>query len=92
MDTCTNTAQLHCVSCSIVGHASWDRMCPIFLKKCGELNDRLEDNNLPYFLTSEEWTQVSKPPKVVYIMLSCPAEGHSYQGERMGPALTQTKL
>ena len=91
-DTCTNTAWPHCVSCGIAGHASWDRMCPVFLKKCGELNDRLEDNNLPYFPTSEEWTQVSEPPKVVYIMPSQPAEGRSYQGKRTGPAMAQTRL
>ena len=91
-DTCMNTVRPHCVSCGIAGHASWDRTCPIFLKKCGELNDWLEDNSLPYFPTSEEWTQVSEPPKVVYIMPSCPAEGRSYQGERTGPAMTQMRL
>ena len=36
MDTCMNTAWPHCVSCSIAGHASWDRTCPIFLKKCAK--------------------------------------------------------
>ena len=63
-----NGARLHCISCGRVGHASWDRRCPIFQCKCDELNERLEDNKLPYFPTAEGWTQVREPPKVIYMM------------------------
>ena len=68
MDTCTNTARPHCVSCSMAGHACWDRSCPVSVHKCSDMNDRLDENNMLYFPTSEVWTQVREPPKMVYVM------------------------
>ena len=91
-DTCTNTAQPHCVSCGMGGHASWDRGCPIFQHKCGELNNQLEDNNMLYFPTMEAWTQVCEPPKVVYIAPSPPRALRATQGNRMGGNMMQTTL
>ena len=35
-------SKLHCVLCGLAGHASWERNCPTFQHKCGELNDRVE--------------------------------------------------
>ena len=62
-DTCVNQDKPHCVSCGVAGHASWDRSCPVFQQRCRELDDRMEDNSLPYFPTAEAWTQVREPPK-----------------------------
>jgi hypothetical protein len=65
--TCTNTDNTRCVSCNTSSHASWDRECPVFLRKCRELNGRMEDNSMPYFPTRETWTQVMEPPKQIYV-------------------------
>ena len=84
MDTCKNTAQPHCVSCSTAGHASWARACPVFQWKCNEMNDHLEDNNMPYFPTAELWMQVREPPKVVYVIPPPPRSAqHSGNNNRM---------
>ena len=88
--TCTNTARPHCVSCGIAGHASWDRSCPVFQRKCGEMNDRLEENSMPYYLTQEAWTQVREPPKMVYI--APPPPSQSAVGPRWSSGLTQSTL
>ena len=66
--TCGNTAWPHCVSCGIAGHASWARECPTFICKCNKMNNRLEDNKLPYFPTDKAWMQVREPPMVVYVV------------------------
>ena len=71
-DTCKNTAQPHCMSCGTAAHASWARTCPVFQRKCNEMNNRLEDNNMLYFPTAELWMQVREPPKVVYMMPPLP--------------------
>ena len=68
MDTCMNIAHPHCISCGTAGHASWDRSCLVFVRKCSDMNNRLDKNNMPYFPTSEAWTQVREPPKMVYVM------------------------
>ena len=60
--TCTNAAHPHCISCGIAGHASWDRNCLVFQHKCAEMNNRLEENNMPYYPTLEVWTQAREPP------------------------------
>ena len=87
MDTCKNT--VHCVSCSMVGHASWARACPVFQRKCNKMNDRLEDNNMPYFPTAESWMQVREPPKVVYVMPPLPQPA---QHSRNNNGMTQSTL
>src|SRR5882672_2653318 len=64
---CTDQLNWRCVPCGRAGHASWDRDCPVFQRKCGELNDRTEENGMPYFPTAEVWTQVREPPKTIYV-------------------------
>ena len=84
VDTCKNTARLHCVSCGAVGHASWARACPVFQRKCNEMNDCLEDNNMPYFPTAELWMQMREPPKVVYVIPPPPRPSqHSWNNNGM---------
>ena len=59
---CTNKEKKYCVSCESDDHASWSRTCPIFLRKCEELDKRTPENNLPFFPASEPWTWSSTPP------------------------------
>ena len=88
--TCTNAAHPHCVSCGIAGHASWDRNCPVFQRKCAEMNNRLEENNMPYYPTSEVWTQARESPRTVYITPS--PLMHTAAGPRPNGSYTQTTL
>jgi hypothetical protein len=60
---CTNSNRLHCISCSTDTHASWDRSCPSFTRRCDEMDDRLPENLMPYYPTAEPWTHVSQPPR-----------------------------
>ena len=64
--TCAPGSRPRCVSCGIEGHASWSRLCPVFVQKCEEMNGRLTENNMPYFPTDEPWTHVLHPPKSTY--------------------------
>jgi hypothetical protein len=59
---CTNKEKKYCVSCESVDHASWSWTCPVFLRKCEELDKRTPENNLPFFPASEPWTWSSTPP------------------------------
>jgi len=65
---CTYQGRPRCVSCKMEGHASWDRQCPTFVRKCEEMNSRLSENSMPYFPTGESWTHISQLPKPVYHM------------------------
>src|SRR6266481_2172326 len=69
-----------CVLCKASGYASWDCSCPIFQQKCHELNGQVDNNNMPYFLTLETWTQVMEPPK------AAPAQQPSPHGPPPPPA------
>ena len=59
---CTNRENPWCVLCKVSGHSSWDCCCLIFQQKCCKLNERIDDNSMPYFPTQEAWTQVMEPP------------------------------
>lgn len=63
---CTNTCsirEVQCVSCNVNTHASWDRQCLSFLQKCKEHDRRHLETCMPYFMTTELWTQVMLLPK-----------------------------
>ena len=64
---CTNGENPRCVSCKVSGHSSWDHRCPVFQQKCHELNEKIDDNSMPYFPTQEAWTQVMEPPRLAPI-------------------------
>ncbi|KAJ3742470.1 hypothetical protein DFH05DRAFT_1527027 [Lentinula detonsa] len=51
----------HCVNCGIDGHASTDRECPAFQRRCENLNRRMPTNQLPFFPSDEEWTWLEEP-------------------------------
>ena len=76
MAACTGPNKYRCVLCGSDDHASWDRSCPTFLHKCAELNNRMEENRMPYFPTLETWTQAREPEKPVHPLGPLP---HSQQ-------------
>lgn len=62
---CPSTSTPKCVSCGPNStHASKSRLCPKFLTKCAALDERLVENTMPYFPTSEPWTWATNPPKL----------------------------
>ena len=63
-NVCDSREKLHCVSCGDNTHASWDRTCPEFTKRCAILDERNPLNNMPFFPTEQEWTLVSRPNRI----------------------------
>jgi len=66
-DRCANCAEGHrtnscqstekrCASCNSKDHASWSRLCPVFLRKMEEFNLRSPENSLQFFPTADPWT------------------------------------
>jgi len=61
---CDRKDKLHCVSCGDNSHASWDRACPEFIKRCALLDERNPLNGMPFFPTDQDWTLVSRPSRI----------------------------
>jgi hypothetical protein len=61
---CSNPGNLCCTSCKSNTHASWDRNCPEFTRRCEAYNDKFPENKLPFFPTEEEWTLTLRPDRV----------------------------
>jgi len=61
---CTDHTKRYCVSCKANDHASWDRNCPEFAKKCEWFNGKYPENKLRYFPTEDEWTHIQRPPRI----------------------------
>ena len=61
---CKYENKRYCVSCRSDTHASWDRKCPEFLRKCDEYSNFHPENNLVYFPTDEDWTMTTRPFKI----------------------------
>ncbi|KAF8219202.1 hypothetical protein L208DRAFT_1553984, partial [Tricholoma matsutake] len=53
---------LLCTPCRKHGHASNDCMCPTFLRKCNEHDERNLENLLPFYPSTETWTWEAAPP------------------------------
>jgi hypothetical protein len=87
---CTNQEQPRCTPCNTDGHTSWDRNCPAFQSKCRELNERMEESQMPYYLTLEVWTQAKEPPKLNYT-LQPPRLFRAEQNERVGNYMQTTQ-
>ena len=60
---CNNRGTLHCVSCKSDVHASWDRECPKFHRRCNQHDENYLENNLLYFPSSKDWTLMPCPCK-----------------------------
>ena len=63
-NSCDNKEKLHCVSCGDNTHASWDRACPEFARRCAIMDERNPDNSMPFFPTEQDWTLVSRPNRI----------------------------
>jgi hypothetical protein len=61
---CKSENKRYCVSCRSDTHASWDRNCSEFLRKCIEYSNFHPENNLVYFPTDEDWTMTTRPFKI----------------------------
>jgi hypothetical protein len=61
---CNNRDRRYCVSCNEHTHASWDRKCPEFAKRCSWYDEKHPDNTLKYFPTNETWTQAVRPERI----------------------------
>ena len=66
MSLCTSKDKRHCVSCGSNAHASWDRACPDFIRRCAFIDERNPDNSMPFFPAEQEWTLVTRPSRVPY--------------------------
>jgi len=62
--TCESKEKLHCVSCGDNSHASWNRACPEFTKRCAIMDERNPLNSMPFFPTEQDWTLVSRPNRI----------------------------
>ena len=60
---CRETEKRYCISCRSGSHASWDRNCPEFVKRCAWYDEKHPDNTLKLFPTEDTWTQEVRPPK-----------------------------
>ncbi|KAF6761384.1 hypothetical protein DFP72DRAFT_781362, partial [Ephemerocybe angulata] len=45
---CSTPQTRRCISCRGSNHASWDRQCPEFIRRCYEYDQRNPENTLPY--------------------------------------------
>lgn len=61
---CSSKEKTFCVSCKSNTHASWDRDCPEFRRRCDQFDENYPENNLPYFPSEESWTLTPRPNKL----------------------------
>jgi hypothetical protein len=61
---CTSRGKVYCVACRSDAHASWDRDCPEFRRRCEQFDENYPENSLPYFPTEEDWTLTPRPSKL----------------------------
>ena len=92
--TCTSRDKRHCVSCGSGAHASWDRSCPDFIRRCALIDKRNPDNSMPFFPAEQDWTYVTRPNRIpmcdrfpaAYAVNSIPVAGPRTTQRRKGPA------
>jgi hypothetical protein len=65
-NTCSETSGKFCASCNSHTHASWDRNCPEFAKRCAWYDQKHPDNLLKFFPTDEDWTQELRPERIPF--------------------------
>jgi hypothetical protein len=63
-NTCNNKGNLYCASCKTNAHASWDRTCPEFRRRCASYDEKYPENTMVYFPTEQDWTLMSRPPRI----------------------------
>jgi hypothetical protein len=65
-NACNETNKRYCAPCKSNSHASWDRQCPEFLKRCASFDESHPENTLKYFPMDEPWIKVVRPPKIPF--------------------------
>lgn len=63
-NACKNKDKLFCASCKTDAHASWDRSCPEFKRRCAIYDDRYPENNIVFFPTEQDWTLTTRPSRI----------------------------
>jgi hypothetical protein len=63
-NACLNSGKLWCVTCESTYHASWDRNCPEFSRKCAMMDKKNPVNSMPFFPTDQDWTQMGRPERI----------------------------
>jgi hypothetical protein len=58
-NVCQNRSKLWCISCQTTNHASWDRNCPEFQRRCYLMDEQNPENNMPYFPMEQDWSQIA---------------------------------
>ena len=61
---CSSKDKRYCVSCDNKSHASWDRNCPEFIRRCAITDERNPDNNMLFFPAEQDWTFASRPSRI----------------------------
>jgi hypothetical protein len=61
---CRNRDKWHCASCGPNTHASWDRSCPEFIRRCAILDERNPQNAMPFFPAEHDWTLTVRPERI----------------------------
>ena len=59
-NTCNNKSKVYCVSCDDNSHASWDRNCPEFIRRCAIFDEHNPKNRMPYYPMEQDWTLVTR--------------------------------
>jgi len=62
--SCQSKGKVYCATCKTNDHASWDRNCPEFIRRCVMYDERNPENNTVYFPTEQDWTLTAKPPRI----------------------------
>ena len=62
--SCTNAGRTYCASCKSDAHASWDRACPEFIRRCEVYDNKFPENNMVYFPSDQDWTLTTKPDRI----------------------------
>ena len=63
---CTVEGKKYCVSCKGNAHASWDRKCPEFARRCDWFDLNHPDNKLKFYPTDDAWTHEIRPAKLPF--------------------------
>ena len=61
---CSSKGKRFCVSCSNNSHASWDRNCLEFIRRCAYIDERNPDNNMQFFPAEQDWTFTTRPSRI----------------------------
>jgi hypothetical protein len=63
-NACLNSRKLLCVTCESTYHASWDRNCPEFSRKCAMMDKKNLVNSMPFFPMDQDWMQTGQPERI----------------------------